>query len=169
MLAFFNLGLSDEARFDLFPETIRVAFDVDRRRVMEDPVEDGRGDHRVPKDLVPLTEAPVRSQDQGSLFVPAGDELEEQVRPVPIYGDVTNLVDDQELRLTVELQPLLDPVLRIGLGKRSDERHGLGEVGPIAFATGFLGEGAGQCCAFVIFYFTFITTPPFLCPFPTYL
>src|SRR4030043_1214653 len=98
MLAFFNLGLSDEARFDLFPETIRVAFDVDRRRVMKDPVEDSRGDHRVPEDLVPLTEAPVRSQDQGSLLVPAGDELEEQGRPRPIYGGVTNLVDDQELR-----------------------------------------------------------------------
>ena len=53
--------------------------------------------------------------------------------PVPVDGDVADLVDDQELGLAVELQPLLDPVLGVGLRERSDERHGLGEVGPVAF------------------------------------
>jgi hypothetical protein len=66
---------------------------------VQDPVQDGRGDDRVAEDLVPLGEAPVRGQDQGSLFVAAGDELEKQVSSVPVYGDVAGLVDDVELGL----------------------------------------------------------------------
>jgi hypothetical protein len=54
MLILFSLGLPNEPRFDLFPETIGVALDVDRRRVMEDPIEDGRGNHGVAINLVPL-------------------------------------------------------------------------------------------------------------------
>jgi len=60
MLRFFNLGLSDEARFDFFPESIRVAFDIDGCRVVQDPVQDSRGDDRVPEDLIPLGKTPVR-------------------------------------------------------------------------------------------------------------
>ena len=48
--------------------------------------------------------------------------------------DLADLVDDQELGLAVKLQPLLDPVFGIGLGQRGDERQGLSEDGPIAFA-----------------------------------
>jgi len=55
----FSLGLSDEPGLNLFPETIRVALDVNRRRVMENPVENGRGDDRIGEDLVPLAEAAV--------------------------------------------------------------------------------------------------------------
>jgi len=44
----------------------------------------------------------------------------------------------------VELQPLLNPILGIGLGEGGDERQGLGEVGPIAFGHGFNAQGDGQ-------------------------
>lgn len=40
-----------------FPEPIRVALDVDRRCMVKDPVEDGRGNHGVVINLVPLAEA----------------------------------------------------------------------------------------------------------------
>jgi hypothetical protein len=121
-----DFGLSDEPRFDLFSEPIRVALDIDRGRMMQDPVQDGRRDHRITEDLVPLREAAVGGQDQGAFFVAAGDELEEQMSAVPVDGDVADLVDDQEFGLAVELQPLLDPVLGVGLRKGRDQRHGLG-------------------------------------------
>jgi len=79
-----DFGLSDEPRFDLFSEPIRVALDIDRGRMMQDPVQDGRRDHRITEDLVPLGEAAVGGQDQGALLVAAGDELEEEMRPVPV-------------------------------------------------------------------------------------
>jgi len=59
MLILFSLGLADKACLDLFSEQIRVALDVDRRRVMENPIKDRRGDYWVPEDLVPLVEAAV--------------------------------------------------------------------------------------------------------------
>ena len=71
-----DFGLSNEPRFDLFLEPIRAAFDIDCGRMMEDPVQDGRGDDRITEDLVPLTEAAIGGQDQGPLFVAAADELE---------------------------------------------------------------------------------------------
>jgi len=104
MLVLFDLGLSDETRFDLFPETIRVALDVNRCRVMKDPVEDGRGDHRIPEDFVPLREASIRGQDQRPLLISAGDKLKKEMRAMTIDRDVTDLIDDQEPRLAVELQ-----------------------------------------------------------------
>ena len=46
-LGLFDLGLFDEPGLDLLPEAIGVAFDVDGGGVVQDPVQDGRGDHRV--------------------------------------------------------------------------------------------------------------------------
>ena len=66
------------------------------------------------------------------------------MRTVPVDRDVADLVDDQELGLAVELQPLLDPVLGVGLGERRDERHGLSEVGSEAFGHGLDAQGHGQ-------------------------
>ena len=49
--------------------------------VVEDPVEDGRGDDPVPEDLAPASEALVAGEDHESLLVAPADELEEQVGP----------------------------------------------------------------------------------------
>lgn len=68
-LGLFDLGLFDEPGLDLLPQAIGVAIDADGGRVVQDHVQDGRGDHRVAEDLVPLGEAAVRGQDQGTLFV----------------------------------------------------------------------------------------------------
>ena len=111
---------------------------------MEDPVQDGRGDHRIPEDLVPLGEAAVRGQDERPLLVAAGDELEEQVSAVSVNRNVADLIDDEELGLAVELQTLLDPVLGIGLGQGRDQRHGLGEVRPVALCDRLDAQGHGQ-------------------------
>jgi len=134
----------DEPGLDLFLEPVGVALDVDRRRVVKDPVQDGRGDHRIAEDLVPLAEAAVRGQDQGPLLVTPRDELEKQMGAVAVDGDVADLVDDQELGLAVELEPLLDAVLGIGPSQGSNERHGLGEAGPVALGDGLDPQGDGQ-------------------------
>lgn len=144
MLVLFDLGLSDEARFDFFSETVRVPLDVDRLRVMEYSIKYGCSDHRVPEDLIPLAKAAVGGQDQRSLLVAAGDKLEEQVRSVPVDRDVADLVDNQEFGLAIELQSLLDAVLGVGLGQRRDERHSLNEVGSVAFSDSLYAQGHGQ-------------------------
>jgi len=63
---------------------------------------------------------------------------------VAIDRDIADLVDDQELGLAVKLQPLLDPVLGIGFCQGGDERHGLGEVGPVTFGDGLDAQSDRQ-------------------------
>jgi len=52
---------------------------------------------------------------------------------VAVDGDVADLVDNQQFCLAVELEPFLDAVLGIGPGQGGNERHGLGEAGPVTF------------------------------------
>lgn len=78
----------------------------------------------------------------------AGDKLNKYMCPVPIDWDVVDLIDDQELRLAVELDPLLDPVFGIGLGYRSDQGHRPGEVGPVALSDNFHAQGHGLVSRF---------------------
>ena len=112
--------------------------------MVQDPIQDSRGDNGIPEDFVPLREASVGRQDQRPLFVPPRDKLKKQMRAVAIDRDVADLVDNQEFWLAVKLQPLLDPVFGISLGQRSDQGHGLGEVSPVAFRDGFHAQGHGQ-------------------------
>jgi len=91
-----------------------------------------------------MREAPFRGQDQSPFFAISRDELEEQMRTVAVDRDVADIVDDQELGLIVELQPLFDAVFGLGLGERGDERNGLGEVGPMAFGHSLDAQGHRQ-------------------------
>src|SRR5664279_6540094 len=54
------------------------------------------GDDVVAEDFTPAAELLVRGDDQGGSFIPAGHELEEQVRGFGFEGDVADLIDDEE-------------------------------------------------------------------------
>ena len=63
---------------------------------MDDAVDHRGGDDLVSEDVSPAGEGQVAGQDQRCVFVPAGDELEEEVRGVLFEGDVADLVDDDQ-------------------------------------------------------------------------
>jgi hypothetical protein len=44
--------------------------------VVQQPVEDGGGDHGIPEELLPVGEAFIRGDDGGASLVAMGDELE---------------------------------------------------------------------------------------------
>jgi hypothetical protein len=56
-----------------------VAVDVDHLAVVQQPVEDGGGDHCIPEEFLPVGTALIRSDNGGAAVVAMGDELEEQV------------------------------------------------------------------------------------------
>jgi hypothetical protein len=64
---------------------------------MEEPVENGGGNHGIAEDFSPSSEALIASKDNGSLLVAAGDELEEEISAMAIDGDIADLVNNQEL------------------------------------------------------------------------
>ena len=64
---------------------------------MDEPVDQGGGDHRVAEDLAPLLEAAVGGDDDRAAFVAAGDQREEQVGGLALERQVADLVDDEQL------------------------------------------------------------------------
>jgi hypothetical protein len=95
---------------------------------VDEPVDQGGGDHGVAEDLAPLLEAAVGGDDDRAAFVAAGDEREEQVGGLALQGQVANFVDDEQVvalqpaQLGLELVAVLgglelgDPLLRGGEG-----------------------------------------------------
>jgi len=77
-------------------EPTAVVLDVDHPGVMQEPVQDGRGDHGVAEQLLPAAEALVRGQDRRALLVPIGNELEKEMRLAAVDGQIPGLVDDDQ-------------------------------------------------------------------------
>ena len=68
-----------------------MALDVDHSGVMQEPVEDRRGDDGIAEKFLPVDEALVRGQDRRALFVPVGDELEEQISLAAVDGQILRI------------------------------------------------------------------------------
>jgi len=66
------------------------------------------------------------------------------MRPVPVNGDIANLVDYEELGLAVELELLFNPVFRIGLCEGGNQWHCLHEIRPISLSGGLDSKRDGQ-------------------------
>ena len=103
-------GGLEQARLPLFPQTITLAFDIDRDGMVEQSIENRRGDDGIPEDLAPGAEALIAGEQNRALLIAPGDELEEQIGALPINRDIADLVNDQELGLGQHLEPVLQPV-----------------------------------------------------------
>ena len=84
---------------------------------------DGIAEHRAP-----LGDAAVRGDQHRPRLVTAADQLEEQVGGIGLQRQVAEFVDDQQLRLGVSEQLLIEAFLAMRLGKAGDQRHGGGEL-----------------------------------------
>ena len=66
-------------------------------RVVQQPVQQGCGDHGVPKNLTPFGKAAVGGQNHCPTLISGVDQLEKQVPRGGAEGQVADLVDDQQL------------------------------------------------------------------------
>ena len=80
----------------MLSEPAACAFDSDDRRVVEEPVEEGRRDDGVSEDVAPFGEASVQSEDHRTFFVSGVYDLEEQARSALRYGQISDFVDDED-------------------------------------------------------------------------
>ena len=92
--------------------------------VVQQPIEDRRGDHLITKHLPPLHDRTVGGDQHAAALVAAGDQLEKQVRRVWLQRQVAQLINDQQPGFGVLRQPRLQGMLRLGLCKRADQLHG---------------------------------------------
>ena len=68
-------------KFLAFFEAVRLAFNVNNGAVMQDAIQDGGGDGDIGKDVVPLGEGLIGSEDGGGLFISPGNQLENRFAP----------------------------------------------------------------------------------------
>lgn len=85
----------DEAALPFGAEPVTVAADSQHVAVVQEPVEDRGGDHRIGEHGAPFSNAAVRRDQHGAGFVAPADQLEEQVRRVRFQRQVAEFIDDQ--------------------------------------------------------------------------
>jgi hypothetical protein len=100
--------------------------------VVEQAVEDRRRDNGIAEDAAPLNHRAVARDQHRAPLVTARDELIEEVRGGGLKRQVAELIDDQQLGLGEEGEPLLQPDFRVRLGKRGDKGRGGGEQNRVA-------------------------------------
>ncbi len=110
-----GLGLCQDPRLVLFFEPITVAFDIQRRRVMQQPIQDGRGQDMVVEDLAPIQETLVAGDDQAGPLVAPHHQAEEQAGFLAGERQVADLVDDQHFGISQLLQAALQAVFVLGI------------------------------------------------------
>ncbi len=97
-LAYRNLSLV--GRIGIFvSHTITVSFNNDPLPVMHQPVDQGRGQGVVHvKDFAPVPEGSIRGDHDRSNFITGGDNLEQQIGPMLVDGQIAQLIEERELR-----------------------------------------------------------------------
>jgi len=92
--------------------------------MVEQAIEDRAGDHGIAEHLAPGAEALVAGDDDRAALVTARDQLEEQVGALAIDRQIADLVDQEKLRLSKQLQSIFELALGQRLAERGDERGG---------------------------------------------
>ena len=88
---------AEEAGESFFPELVALAADVQHVAVMQQPVQEGRGDDGIAKEFAPLAESLVGRQDDADPFVPGRHQGEEGGGRLPVVGPDAELVHHQHL------------------------------------------------------------------------
>ncbi len=96
--------------FDAVFHSIAFSLDKDRLGMMEQAVQDGGGeDAVVVEDFRPLFEGPVGGDNHGPSLVAVADDLKEQVGSRFIDGQVSQLVEDEQVRPEIFFEFHLKP------------------------------------------------------------
>src|SRR6202140_2073663 len=80
---------------------------VDGRRVMQQPVQNRRGDDRITEDRSPVPVTLVRGQDDAPAFVPRAHQLKEYRRSQIVQRQIPDFVDHQNFRCQVHAHPAI--------------------------------------------------------------
>src|SRR5690349_13269614 len=89
--------------------------------MMQQTIEDCRGDDRVAEDRTPFAVALVRSENDASSFVTGADQLEENRRAQIVQRQISHLVDDENLRGQVDAQPSIQPAFAVSTPEVGDQ------------------------------------------------
>ena len=100
--------------------------------VVEQSVEDGRCEDLVAEDRAPLGDELVGGDEHAALLVAARDEPKEEMRAALLEGQVPELVEDEQLRLGLEAELLIQLTVGFGTRERAEQRRGALEEDAVA-------------------------------------
>jgi len=72
------------------------ALDLNDDGVVQQAIQQRRGDNGIAEDLTPFGEAAVGCEDHGALFIAGVDELEEQIAAAGRDGQIADFIDDEQ-------------------------------------------------------------------------
>jgi hypothetical protein len=104
--------------------------------VVDEPVDEGGGDHGVAEDFAPGLESAVAGDDDRAAFVAARDEGEEQVGGLAFKREVADLVDDEQAVALQAPQLGVERVAMLGAFEAVDPLLGGGERDAVAGLAG---------------------------------
>lgn len=136
------IGVPPLARQVLQP--VGPARDLDDVAVVADAVRDGARRHVVAEHLPPPADADVGGDDRRALLVARRDELEEQVGAALPDVEVPELVDDEQLRVRVVLEALLEDPAGLRVLQALDEPRAVHEPHLAPRAHGLDADGHGE-------------------------
>jgi len=78
-----------------------VSLDVDHLAMVEQAVEDGRGDDGIAEEFLPIAEALIGGDNDRASLVSVRDKLKEQIGFLGGYRQIAHLIDDDQRRAPV--------------------------------------------------------------------
>ena len=107
--------------FGMLAQAVAGALDLNDDGVVQQSVEQGRGDDGIAEHLALFGEAAVGGEDHGAAFVSSVDQREEQVAAAGHDRQVADLVHDQQRRPAQEADALLQASFALGAGELGQE------------------------------------------------
>ena len=114
---------------------------------LEEAVEDGPGDSRIPEDLAPILQGAVGGEDDGAPLVAAGERREEVLGGGGRQAAHARVFDNQEVHLPEAADELPAGAGSLGLSQVLDQVEGGATEGGLAGLDGGQGEAEGAAQA----------------------
>ena len=89
--------------------------------VVDQAIDHGRSNHVIAKDAPPFFKRLTNGQDDGAMFVPPTDELEEEIGPPGIHGQIAELIEDQEVQSAEDSQAGAERMITVAAVNSSEE------------------------------------------------
>ena len=88
-----------DPRLALFAQAITLAADINRRGVMQQPVEHGGGQDRIGNNVAPFSIRFVTGQQNAPPLIATTDQPKQELGRPLIEGDISHLIEDQQFWL----------------------------------------------------------------------
>ena len=122
-----------------------LAFDDDRVGMMQQPIEDCRGQGAVMvEDRGPLLKSTVGGNDERPLFIAQADHLEEQIGACLVNRQIAEFIEDEQGRFGVFFEFRFEPARALGCGQGIDDINGTGKAHGVALEASRIASGGRQ-------------------------